>query len=303
MLIVISSVKGAPGVTTLAVGLAALWPEPDAVLVEADPAGGDLAARFGHSPEPGLTGLAAQAHTGTLASLAPFTQRLAVGADVVLAPAGETVAASTFTLATRGLQALRRLAEQQPVLVDVGRLEQSSPAAGLLGVADHVLVLADGELAAQTQVEARLGWVRSVVTGRLWLVRTGAGGYPGREIARDLGVPVLWELPDSQLGAGALAGRLRAPAWRRLRLARAVRGVALTLTTAQPASILAAEPVGSIMSTDPAVRAHYAPPVAAVPPVIQAAAHQPRAQQRMEPRPAEQQSGPVQRPEPVQVRP
>ena len=33
MLIAVASVKGAPGVTTLALGLAALWPEPGAVLV------------------------------------------------------------------------------------------------------------------------------------------------------------------------------------------------------------------------------------------------------------------------------
>ncbi|MEV6932839.1 hypothetical protein AB0M46_51265 [Dactylosporangium sp. NPDC051485] len=242
MLIVLASVKGAPGVTTLAVGLTAVWPEPDAVLIECDPHGGDLAARFGHAPEPGLTGLAAQAHTGGIVSLAPYTQRLAVGADVVLAPPGETVASSTLTLVNRGLASLRDLAQRQPVIVDVGRVEQDGPAAALLAAADHVLVLAAGELAEQTQVELRLSWLRPAVRGRLWLVRTGDGGYSGREIARELGVPVLWEVPVSRLGAGALAGRLRVPNWRRLKLARAIRGIAVTLTTAQPASILPGHP-------------------------------------------------------------
>ncbi len=38
------SAKGSPGVTTTALLAAALWPRP-ALLLEADPAGGDVAAR------------------------------------------------------------------------------------------------------------------------------------------------------------------------------------------------------------------------------------------------------------------
>src|SRR5437763_930180 len=48
------------GVSTLALAVAARWPQPGAaLLVEADPAGGDLAARFGLRPAPGLTSAAA----------------------------------------------------------------------------------------------------------------------------------------------------------------------------------------------------------------------------------------------------
>jgi hypothetical protein len=44
-LIVLGAAKGAPGVTTAAVALAAVWPRP-AVVAECDPAGGDLALRL-----------------------------------------------------------------------------------------------------------------------------------------------------------------------------------------------------------------------------------------------------------------
>src|SRR5690242_8429859 len=48
------------GVSTLTLAVAARWPRPGAaLLVEADPAGGDLAARFGFRPAPGLTSAAA----------------------------------------------------------------------------------------------------------------------------------------------------------------------------------------------------------------------------------------------------
>src|SRR5262249_61331290 len=87
MLIAVASVKGAPGVTTLALGLAALWPELGAVLVECDPDGGDLAARFGHHPDPGLASLAAAARTGSRAvPLAGHVQRLAGRAPGALGP-------------------------------------------------------------------------------------------------------------------------------------------------------------------------------------------------------------------------
>ena len=54
------SVKGAPGVTTLSCLVASLWAGPGPVaVVEADPAGGDLAARFGLTSTLGWTSLAA----------------------------------------------------------------------------------------------------------------------------------------------------------------------------------------------------------------------------------------------------
>ena len=50
------SPKGAPGVTTAACAIAAVWPAPrDVLLVECDPSGGDLAPRFGLPTTPGLT--------------------------------------------------------------------------------------------------------------------------------------------------------------------------------------------------------------------------------------------------------
>lgn len=241
MLIAVASVKGAPGVTTLALGLAALWPEPGAVLVECDPDGGDLAARFGHHPDPGLASLAAAARGGSrVVSLAEHVQRVAVGANVVLAPPGDGAAAAVQTLTYSGSEVLRRAAAEQTVVVDLGRLARGGPGLALAAAADHLLVVTGGQLAEATQVQARLEWLRPELSGRLWLVKAGEGGYRSTELARDLGVQVIWDLPQSRLGAGALCGQLRVPNWRRLKLARAIRGIATTLTTAQPASILPA---------------------------------------------------------------
>ena len=56
------SAHGAPGVTTTALTLAGVWPKNrQCLLVEADPSGGVVAARFGLQDSPGLASLAAAA--------------------------------------------------------------------------------------------------------------------------------------------------------------------------------------------------------------------------------------------------
>jgi hypothetical protein len=239
MVVAICSVKDAPGVSTLALGLAALWPdEPGVVLAECDPSGGDLAARFGHYPDPGLLSLAAAARGGPgQVDLAGHTQRLGSGADVVLAPPGEAAAAGVATLAGGGRGVLRHVAARRTVIVDVGRIYRGGPGLALASAADHVLVVCGASLAAQAQVAARLEWLRPAVAGRLWLVRAGRGYHP-EEISRDLGVPVIWSVPRSRLVAGALNGTLRVPNWPRLGMGRAIGQIATTLVTAQPAMVV-----------------------------------------------------------------
>ena len=66
--VTLASIKGSPGVTTAALALAAAWPAGRKVLlVEADPFGGDLAARHGSTITGGLPSLFAAARR----SLAP----------------------------------------------------------------------------------------------------------------------------------------------------------------------------------------------------------------------------------------
>ena len=70
MIVTLCSDKGSPGVTTLAVALGLVWPVPRLVL-EADPAGGDLAFRMRHTdgggplnPDPSAATLAAAVRAG-----------------------------------------------------------------------------------------------------------------------------------------------------------------------------------------------------------------------------------------------
>ncbi len=234
-LVVVGSVKDAPGVTTLAVGMVAGWPRPGAVLLEADPDGGDLAARFGHHPDPGLMSFAAAARSGADSGvLRGHVQRLRLDVDVVLAAPGDYAIAAVQTLAYGGPQLLRHAAGDTTLVVDVGRLVQGGPGLALAAMAADVVLVARPTLDQLTQVQARLGWLREALGGRLWLALSRPGPYRAAEIARDLRVDVAGELPDDDRGAGVLSGRLVGRGWPRLQLPRAARAIAWTLQDARP---------------------------------------------------------------------
>lgn len=226
MLVVCASLSGAPGVSTLTVGLAARWPGRSALLVEADPCGGVLAARFGLPQQPGLVGLAAQMRHGGAGDVVAHAQRLPVGCDVVVGPgSAETAAGAVAVLSQYADTTLRVLAPV--VVVDVGRLYASSPAMPLVAAADAVVLVVTPDTEHVDHLDARMLTLRETARwGRLGVVLSGAGSYGRAEIAERLGVPVLAELPRDRWGAAALTGRLTGRIWTRTRLARAAADLA-----------------------------------------------------------------------------
>lgn len=115
MLVVVGSVKGAPGVTTACMALAVAWPAGwQPVVVEADPSGGDLAAGFSLAGEPGLVSLAAAArHAHHGAVLREHTQALPGGLPVVAAPVDAEQATRACDLLT-GIPDLQLLSQAWP---------------------------------------------------------------------------------------------------------------------------------------------------------------------------------------------
>ena len=88
-LVVLASAKGAPGTTTAALAMAALWPRP-VLLADCDLAAGDVALRMptpagaALDPDVGLVSLAAAARHGLSASaLEPHLQQVVGGLDVL----------------------------------------------------------------------------------------------------------------------------------------------------------------------------------------------------------------------------
>jgi hypothetical protein len=210
MLIALCSLKGSPGVTTTAVALAARWPAMQKpIVVECDPAGGDLAARFHLSATPGLMSLAAAARRNRDASvLWQHSQRLPAGIAVVPGPVGAQQAHAALRLLALGRTSVLRVAGDQSglvVLADCGRVDPESPALPVVQAADAMVLFAhahDEELShVAGELPAAAKWNR-----RPSFVLVG-GGYPTDEVERALHIGVLARLPHDAKGADVLCGR------------------------------------------------------------------------------------------------
>ena len=209
------SAKGAPGVTTSALLLAAVWPGPS-LLVEADPAGGDLRCWLRDTtgqplrPDVGLVSLLAAHRTGAgqLADRAVLAhaQTLAGGLPVLIGPG---TAAQSAALGATWPQLATALANHSTTdggtaLVDLGRLAQTGPQWDLLAVASLTLVVTAPTVAATAHTREVLGKLseRNVPAGVL-VIGTDAART---QVADALGTHHrTWRLPHDPAAARSLA--------------------------------------------------------------------------------------------------
>jgi hypothetical protein len=209
-LIAVCSLKGSPGVSTAALGLAACWPAGEQpVLVECDPAGGDLLARFGLETFPGLVSLAAAVRRGVEPGLVwQHTQRLSGGLPVVVGPAGADQARAALAQLTAAGDGgvLRRAADRAgtAVIADCGRVSGDGAVLDVLRAADVTLVLSRVHDDALAHLAAGLStapaWLREAA-----VVLVG-DGFATQEVVDVLGVEVVGRLPEDARGAGQLGG-------------------------------------------------------------------------------------------------
>ncbi|MBL1102814.1 MinD/ParA family ATP-binding protein [Streptomyces coffeae] len=237
-LITLGSVKGAPGVTTAALAVAAAWPEQAdghvrPVVVEADVSGGDLTVRFGCPHTPGLLDLATAARKEQPGSLLAATADLPFGVRAVASPAGGRACAEAVRLVAESGQRvlLGEGSDQGTVLLDVGRVGEC--VAGLLGASDAVVLISRGGADALAHTYAHLTEAGPQAEQYV-LVVVGPCPYSPGEITATLGVGRVVFLPWDPKVADVLAGRsrsaLRTSGWRTGRLMAAAREVAQLLS-------------------------------------------------------------------------
>lgn len=139
MLAAMFSAKGAPGVTSSALTLAAVWPRP-VVLIEADPSGSDLVYRCRAAiggplaPSPNVLGLVSAARKERTTPLHAWTQRLGCGVDLVPGVTAPSQARGMAELWEALAGTLR--SSEVDVIADLGRLHRESPARSVLDSAD-----------------------------------------------------------------------------------------------------------------------------------------------------------------------
>ena len=229
-LVVLGSLKGAPGVTTLATCVAYQWPRHRRVaLVEADADGGAVAPRFGlHPTQPSLVSFAAVSRHGmSETEFWSACQRLPDGPAVLVAAGGESTGAALEQI---DFGALHRSLPDTDVLVDAGRFRASKPAARLRQQADVVVVVLPPCFESLAVLLDRAGGLSE--RAPLLAVVAGDGPYPVAEIDAALRQTTgdrAWVLgsvaADARGAAGLASDTGRARALRRSLLARSTRVV------------------------------------------------------------------------------
>jgi len=226
--VALASVKASPGVTTTLLALAATWPtNRQLLLIEADPDGGDLAARTGLTTDPGLTSLAAAGRRELVdGELDRHSQPLPGGVPAIVAPADGDHAARALDVVGGRLAGAAAGLTGRDVLVDCGRLRPNSPAASLAVQADLLVLVARPQLDELQHLRPALARLTDARM-RPALLLIGDRPYPAAEVARVLDVPVLTPLPHDVDAAHRLNGQGgRIDRLARSLLLRTARGVA-----------------------------------------------------------------------------
>ncbi len=260
MLIAIVAGKAAPGATTCAWALGLSWPRP-ILLIDADAAGGDMAAGFLAGRIRVDQGLLSWSAAGRREE-GPGAVALLPEHTVALPEAPNLWFLSGLQNAGQGMSldaaAWQRLAGalgyawpvlQRDAIVDAGRLGSRS-CWPVLRSADRVLLVAGRSLRsihaasnAASLLRDRFGDLDSVS-----VLVTGPGPYGAAPIAGQVGTALAGELPDDRAAAmvlsdGALAGPL---GLHRSRLLRSARTVAQRLSETGSATAAEAYPGMSV---------------------------------------------------------
>ncbi|MCU0310705.1 MAG: hypothetical protein MUE36_07160 [Acidimicrobiales bacterium] len=243
----LGSAKGSPGVTTAAIALAGSWPpHREALLVEADRAGGDLVARFaslgndnaGVRAEPSTVQLAAGARGGLSERLLlEHLQRLPGSGEVraLVAPSSAYAAATALSsLVAGGLAECLSGLSGLDVLVDVGRLDVDSVGTELVRAVGEVVLVTRPLVTSVVHTRDLAASLRQLGV-RVSLLIVGDSPYSPAEVGHAVGgLAVIGVLADDPAGAAALDGTARTPkVWARSRLVRSAAAVADRLTVDQ----------------------------------------------------------------------
>jgi len=229
-LVAVTGGKGGPGATTLAVGLAGAWAAAgqSVLLVDLDPAGGDVAAhlpvadvRRGVAPLLGSPGIPGP--TAVLAEVAQVSRRVGLLAGLARPDAaGLLHRDAVYAL----LAAVRRIQGLDLVVIDPGRLLPGSVAAAVLEAAAVRVLAVRADLPGALAAQRALGCTRH---GPL-LVPVAVGVQrPGdaAELADALGRPLAGVIPADPVGVRRAIQSGQPPTSGRL--GRAYRAVAAQL--------------------------------------------------------------------------
>lgn len=274
--IALTSAKGSPGVTTTALAMTLAWSRP-VLLVEADPAGGDIMAGYVRAQLPtdrGISYLSVAARHDRLAEdfnahLIDIAQPKSAVSRVLLAgvsdPAQAASVAPVWDRLALHFARLGRADSGTDVIIDCGRLTSNYPPLPLLAAADCVLLVVRTTLRSASSAKPAIDLMRHGLgsrADRLGLVVVEGGEYPAGDVAKALHTPIAATMPWRAGEAAAVSdgvGKVSGSS----ALLRAARGIQ-TVTAERIAELAAAH--GAPAVADIAAPEHRAQPAPIAPP-------------------------------------
>lgn len=226
--------------TTTAVAVASSWPlAEDAILVEADPTGGDLAAWFDMPVAPSLSTVVTRVLDGAWPEIERYTRLADSGLRLVPAPARAGEAAQAVGESARSLVATLAALRSPTTIADTGDLQASPAAHPFAGSASVTIAVhrqsPQSSRAAAVRLQRFADQLDGFATSPSALIVAVVGGAPfdlseiERFLADHVGVNAVVGLPVDDLAASVFAGRTGVSARRlsRLPLVRAARDLAI----------------------------------------------------------------------------
>lgn len=230
MLVCVASTRSSPGATTLSVALAQAWQIAGypTTLIEADPAGGVLALRFGLTERPSLATMSSDTRRSrTLDDVLRNAQDIN-GVNVIAGPADPLVAARAVQSSTATIIELAKTPDSRWVC-DLGRIDERSAAIELAKAADQTILVSR---TAPAEVQALLYAARLLRShnANLGLVTVGDRPHAPAEVQSIAEIELLAALPDAPTVAPAFnGGHFKRSQLRRSTLWRSVIGLAKAL--------------------------------------------------------------------------
>lgn len=226
MIITLSSVRGAPGVTSWALLLAYAWPADygvERVVLEVSTSGGVLGARYGLGVEPGAASLVAAARRRRAAEPVELDEVGRLVADGVwVVPQTESAerANALWSTGSSAMDVARAAQEDNRVwLVDAGRAEPHAPTRSFVATAAMSLVWTGAAREDLVQIPSRVA-SHQQLGASVGVVVSGRPGHDLDELRSFFGTGLVWVVEastDLRAIAGAVATRRRARAtivWR-----------------------------------------------------------------------------------------
>jgi MinD-like ATPase involved in chromosome partitioning or flagellar assembly len=225
--------------TTTTVALASAWPaSSEALIVEADPTGGDLAAWFDIPVLPSLSTLVTSAFDTSWSEIDHHTRLTASGLRLITAPASAAETQHAVAESARSLAPALAALRSPIAIVDAGAVSHASAAHPLVASAAVTVVVhrqsSQSARAAAVRLQRLADQVEAMSSASTSLVVAVIGAAPfdfdqiESFLADVVGTTPVVGLPVDSLTAAVYAGRTGVSARRlaRLPLARAARHLA-----------------------------------------------------------------------------